>query len=94
MVLCSSKQKIIFIRLRPEENLIASTGFAIITAKKIPSTFLYQLITTNDFVVYLENHAKGATYPAVTSKDFEDAFIHIPSETVMKDYHNNVLFKL
>ena len=80
----------------PEDNLIASTGFAVITAKEIPSSFLYQLTTSNEFVDYLENHAKGATYPAVTSKDFEEAYINIPSESTMKEYHQNTypLFEL
>jgi len=71
---------------QPEENLIASTGFAVITAKSIPATFLYQLVTTNEFVNYLENHAKGATYPAVTASDFEEATIQIASDSVMQEY--------
>jgi len=75
---------------RPEENLIASTGFAVITAKTIPATFLYQLVTANEFVNYLENHAKGATYPAVTASDFEEATIQIASDSVMKEYHEEV----
>ena len=72
---------------RPEENLIASTGFAVITSKAIPATFLYQLVTSNEFVNYLENHAKGATYPAVTSSDFEEATIQVASDSIMKEYH-------
>lgn len=81
---------------RPEENLIASTGFAVITAQAIPATFLYQLITSNEFVNYLENHAKGATYPAVTASDFEDATIQICSNRVMDEYDDeiNPLFEL
>jgi type I restriction enzyme S subunit len=81
---------------RPEENLIGSTGFAVISAKTIPATFLYQLITTNDFVSYLENHAKGATYPAVTASDFEDATLLICSKNIMDEYHEEVnqLFEL
>ncbi len=80
----------------PEDNLIASTGFAVISANEIPSTFLYQLTTSNEFVDYLENHAKGATYPAVTAKDFEEAFINIPSKSTMKEYHKTTypLFEL
>lgn len=81
---------------RPEENLIGSTGFAVITAKKIPATFLYQLVTANEFVNYLENHAKGATYPAVTASDFEEATIQIASNSVMKEYNEetNQCFEL
>jgi len=75
---------------RPEENLIASTGFAVITAQKIPSTFLYQLITENEFVGYLENNAKGAAYPAVTAKDFNDGFIKVPSATILEEYHREI----
>lgn len=74
----------------PEENLIASTGFAVVTAKDIPSTFLYQNITSVEFVTYLENHAKGATYPAVTASDFEDANINVASKSIMKEYHNEI----
>ena len=81
---------------RPEENLIASTGFAVITAKTIPATFLYQLVAANEFVNYLENHAKGATYPAVTASDFEEATIQIASNSVMKEYNEetNQCFEL
>lgn len=81
---------------QPENNLIASTGFAVITAKEIPATFLYQLVTANEFVTYLENHAKGATYPAVTAADFEEATIRICSNEKMNEYHNEVnqLFEL
>ena len=76
---------------KPEENLIASTGFAVISATKIPSTFLYQLLTTSAFVKYLENHAKGATYPAVTSTDFENAMLQICSNEVMEEYHSEAI---
>lgn len=72
---------------RPEENLIASTGFAVISAKTIPATFLYQLVTADEFVKYLENHAKGSTYPAVTASDFEDAIIQIGTSSTMKEYN-------
>ncbi len=75
---------------KPESNLIASTGFAVISAKSIPATFLYQLVTTKEFVDYLDNNAKGATYPAVTAADFEDARIKIPTDTIMKEYHEDI----
>ena len=75
---------------QPENNLIASTGFAVITSKAIPATFLYQLTTANEFVSYLENHAKGATYPAVTATDFAEALINIPTDSIMQEYHDAV----
>jgi len=63
---------------QPPSNLIASTGFAVITPKIVPAALLYQAITTDDFVGYLENHARGAAYPAVVAGDFERAEIFVP----------------
>ena len=61
------------------ENLVASTGFAVITPISLPTSFLYQVVTADLFVGYLENHAKGAAYPAVVAGDFERAMILVPS---------------
>ncbi|MDE2490106.1 MAG: restriction endonuclease subunit S [Elusimicrobia bacterium] len=69
--------------LNPRPATIASTGFAVLTADKVPFTFLYAATTTDDFVAYLENHATGAAYPAVTAKTFEDAEILIPSQPLL-----------
>ncbi|TXI70659.1 MAG: restriction endonuclease subunit S [Limnohabitans sp.] len=63
---------------QPAENLVASTGFVVISPKSLPTSFLYQAVTTDLFVGYLENHAKGAAYPAVVSGDFERATILVP----------------
>lgn len=63
---------------QPAENLVASTGFVVISPKSFPTSFLYQAVTTDLFVGYLENHAKGAAYPAVVSGDFERATILVP----------------
>ena len=39
---------------KPEENLIVSTGFAVISSVQIPPLFLYQCLSTDEFVQYLE----------------------------------------
>src|ERR1035437_10193123 len=70
----------------PEENLIVSTGFAVITVNDISPIFIYHCLSTDEFVQYLENNATGAAYPAVTSKDFEKAKIYIPSKRTMESY--------
>jgi len=62
----------------PAPNLIASTGFAVLTPTAVPTAFLLQATTTDTFVGYLENHARGAAYPAVVAGDFERAEILIP----------------
>jgi type I restriction enzyme, S subunit len=71
----------------PDENLIASTGFAVITPYTLPTSYLYQFLTTDAFVGYLTNLASGAAYPAVTSKVFEDAEVVVPSNDLVDSYN-------
>jgi type I restriction enzyme S subunit len=72
--------------MHPEANTIASTGFAVLTAKKVPFTFLYLSTTTDDFVSYLTNNATGAAYPAVTAATFEKADLLIPPSEFLKRF--------
>lgn len=67
----------------PSENLIASTGFAVITPQSTPTSFTYYSTTTDAFVSYLGNRARGAAYPAVTAKDFQKAEILIPKPNLL-----------
>ena len=76
--------------LDPAENLVASTGFAVLTPKEVPFTFLYHVVTTDEFVEYLVNHATGAAYPAVNAKDFSNADIVKPSDEVLALFNNAV----
>ena len=57
--------------LNPEENDVFSTGFTVLSPVSIPFTYLYLLVTTDEFVGHLVNHATGAGYPAVRADDFE-----------------------
>lgn len=72
--------------MHPERNTIASTGFAILTARTVPFTFLYFATTTDDFVTYLTNNATGAAYPAVTAPAFEKANLLIPPAPLLKQF--------
>lgn len=69
--------------LESPENLIVSTGFAVVTPTSAPSTFVYFATTTDAFVGYLENHARGAAYPAVLAGDFERAPLLVPSRRLL-----------
>jgi type I restriction enzyme S subunit len=73
---------------RPSPYLIASTGFAVITPIRVPTSYLLQATTTTDFVGYLENHAKGAAYPAVVADDFERALILVPSKAILDVFND------
>jgi type I restriction enzyme S subunit len=74
----------------PHDHLIASTGFAVITAMNISPFFLYQAVTTNEYVGYLTNRAGGAAYPAVTAKVFEESRILVSSEKLWRLYDEQV----
>jgi Restriction endonuclease S subunits len=74
--------------LQPEPTLIASTGFAVLSAKSVPYSYLYFAVTTNDFVGFLTNHATGAAYPAVTASTFESAQILMPQAEVADHFHS------
>ncbi len=70
----------------PADNLIASTGFAVITPTKLCTSYLYQVLTTDEFVGYLTNNARGVAYPAVTSSDFEKSVIQVPPNYLVQQF--------
>jgi len=72
---------------KPELNLIASTGFCVITPKKIPTSYLYQYLTTESYVGYLTNLAGGAAYPAVKSADFIDSDVTVPHPDLLIEFN-------
>lgn len=72
----------------PTENLIASTGFAVISPTSVPTSFLYFSTTSDAFVGYLENHARGAAYPAVVAGDFERAEIVVPPSGLLMTFND------
>ena len=72
--------------INPEPNTIASTGFAVLTAKTVPFTFLYAATTTDNFVGYLTNNASGAAYPAVTAATFEKAELLVSMPALLKRF--------
>ncbi|MDD5461003.1 MAG: restriction endonuclease subunit S [Methylococcales bacterium] len=73
--------------LEPDENTVVSTGFAVLSTRTIPFSYLYLATTSDEFASFLSNRATGAAYPAVTAKDFEAAEVLIPSAEVLKDFH-------
>lgn len=68
------------------ESLIVSTGFAVISPKKVPTSFLYCTVSTDLFVGYLTNRARGAAYPAVSETDFEEAEIVVPTDELARQF--------
>lgn len=68
---------------QPPSNLIASTGFAVLTPTEGTTAFLVHATTTDAFVGYLNNNARGAAYPAVRASDFERAVVLCPTRTLL-----------
>ena len=69
-----------------QDNLIASTGFAVLTPIKkfINDRFLYYLISNRSFTSYLENHEKGSAYPAITTDVIENFDLELPTLETQK----------
>jgi type I restriction enzyme S subunit len=74
--------------INPNENTVVSTGFAVLSARQVPATFLYLLTTTDDFVNHLTNVATGAAYPAVKPKDFENSELVIPPKKLLDQFND------
>ena len=71
---------------KPKENLVVSTGFAVLTPTKIPPAYLYLWVTTDEFVDYLVANADGSAYPAVLPERFADAEMLLPPMDVLEKF--------
>jgi type I restriction enzyme S subunit len=62
------------------ENIIASTGFAVLSPKEdlIDGRYLFYIISDKNFTAYLANHEKGAAYPAITTDVIFNKEINLP----------------
>ncbi|MCO5045385.1 MAG: restriction endonuclease subunit S [Kiritimatiellae bacterium] len=75
---------------RPADNLVVSTGFAVLSPRTIPASYLHQWVTTQAFVDYLTAYATGAAYPAVKADTFETAKMILPGKGILKAFHDLV----
>jgi type I restriction enzyme S subunit len=73
--------------LMPSKNTIVSTGFAVITPMDLPYTFVYSIVSRNEFSDYLTINATGSAYPAVKPQIFEIYKFVFPDEKISLSYH-------
>lgn len=59
--------------LEPADDLVVSTGIAVIRPQNIGFSELYAATDRPEFVEYLMTRAQGSAYPAVRANDIEDA---------------------
>ncbi|WP_115543261.1 restriction endonuclease subunit S [Helicobacter didelphidarum] len=68
----------------PDENLVVSTGFCVLTSKQdsLDSKFLYYLLSLDESIEYLDMLAESSTsaYPAIKPIDIENLEITMPSD--------------
>lgn len=65
----------------PPTNRVFSTGFAVLSPKKIDGRYLYYVISQQQFTGYLVKNAKGAAYPAVDEEIIARAEVNVPDLT-------------
>ncbi len=70
----------------PKPQDVYSTGFAVLSSKAVPFSFLYCAVITDDFVGYLVNCTNGAAYPAVKAVHFENAVLLVPSRSLLDEF--------
>lgn len=86
-----------FLSLFPNNNLIASTGFAVFTATLVPYSFLYCFLTNEEQIEYYGRMADGAAYPAINQSVIMNIDLVIPANDVLKlfnDVTGNLYLKI
>lgn len=67
-------------------DCVASTGFAVLSPRRVSFAYVYVITTTDAFVEYLTGRATGSAYPAVTPPVFVNAPITIPHHGILKAF--------
>jgi type I restriction enzyme, S subunit len=69
-----------FLVLKPPENRVASTGFAVLTPTKVPWSFLHAALTQPEVSDHLGQMADGGAYPAVRPEVIGAIQVAMPNE--------------
>ncbi len=74
-----------FLCLNPSESLIASTGFAVITPKRVPWSYAFAALAREDVLLELGHLADGGAYPAVRPEIIANLRIVLPTNRKILD---------
>jgi type I restriction enzyme, S subunit len=69
-----------FLALNPPENRVASTGFAVLTPKTVPWSFIHAALTQPEVSDHLGQMADGGAYPAVRPEIIGAMQVVLPNE--------------
>lgn len=67
--------------INPEDNLVVSTGFAVIRPKNIFARYLSYVLNAPYFIEEVVSRSVGVSYPAINASTIGEIFIPIPSFT-------------
>lgn len=72
----------------PDEDIIVSTGFCVISCEKINPHFIYIFLTTRDMTEYLHSIAEASTstYPSLKPSDIESLEFKRPPEDKLREF--------
>lgn len=77
-----------FLAIRPDSNLIVSTGFAVISPLSIPWTFAYCALTDQTALEYYGRRADGGAYPAIRPEVIGEMEFVIPIDlAILGSFH-------
>ena len=76
-----------FLAINPDEELIASTGFAVFTSTNVPYSYLYLLLTQEEYIRFYGFIANGAAYPAINPETILNMEISIPLKETLNAFH-------
>jgi type I restriction enzyme S subunit len=77
-----------FLCLHPSPSLIASTGFAVLTPKKAPWSYIHAALTQPEFFEHLGQQADGGAYPAVRPEIIGNWEVPLPDKpAVFESFH-------
>lgn len=76
-----------FLCLNPSPNLIASTGFAVVSPIKAPWSFIHAALTQEEVFDYLGQQADGGAYPAVRPEIIGELETPWPDDSKVEDFH-------
>ena len=79
-----------FLALKPPENRVASTGFAVLTPTKAPWAFIHAALTQADFSEHLGQLADGGAYPAVRPEIIGAWKVVVPDQMEILDAYQNI----
>ncbi len=75
-----------FLVLNPSPSLIVSTGFAVISPKKAPWSFIHTCLTRREVFEYLGHLADGGAYPAVSPNIIGSIEIPVADQKILESF--------